>query len=135
VNSIEDLQALAAQWGQEPAIIQEFAPGNGWDTKLWVVGQKVFAARRRSPLQAGGRTQGYQLETDEIDSEWIGLALAVGRALDLQVYGVDLLLTKHGPLIVDVNAFHSCFGILGFDEVLVDFIDHQLICLSLQSAR
>ena len=44
VNSIEELQALAPQWSKEPIIIQEFAAGDGWDIKLWVIDQQIFAA-------------------------------------------------------------------------------------------
>src|SRR6266705_2190518 len=31
VNSMEELQQLAANRGKEPVIIQEFVPGDGWD--------------------------------------------------------------------------------------------------------
>ncbi len=50
VRSSEELRTLAGQWGQEPVVIQEFAAGDGWDIKLWVIDQQIFAARRRTPL-------------------------------------------------------------------------------------
>jgi ribosomal protein S6--L-glutamate ligase len=53
VNSLEALQALAPQWSQEPVVIQEFAAGDGWDIKFWVIDEQIYAARRRTALEPG----------------------------------------------------------------------------------
>src|SRR5437879_6500887 len=52
VHNVEQLDALAGQCNHEPVILQEFANGDGWDIKLWVIDQQLFAARRRTPLDA-----------------------------------------------------------------------------------
>lgn len=31
-------------------MVQAFAPNNGWDHKLWAIGNRVFTALRRSEL-------------------------------------------------------------------------------------
>src|SRR5712691_9013801 len=35
ITSLEDLEELVAEWGEEPCILQEFVPGDGWDVKAY----------------------------------------------------------------------------------------------------
>src|SRR5689334_7999032 len=88
VQNKQDIEALATTWGQEPIIYQEFIASDGWDIKLWVVDQAVFAARRRSPLDQNARRKQFLLDEDEIDPAWRTLALSIGQTLDLHIYGV-----------------------------------------------
>ncbi|MFK8906858.1 RimK family alpha-L-glutamate ligase, partial [Streptomyces sp. YS-3] len=50
-----ELRVLAEEWAGEPVVVQEFTANSGWDHKLWVIGDRVFAALRRSELAPGGR--------------------------------------------------------------------------------
>ncbi|GAA0319782.1 hypothetical protein GCM10010302_68730 [Streptomyces polychromogenes] len=111
------LRELAPRWGHEPVVTQAFAPNSGWDHKLWVVGDEVFAGVRRSELAAGGG------EADpgpgRLPEGWTELALRAGGVFGLDVYGVDVLATGDGaPLIVDVNAFPGIRGQAGAPEAL-----------------
>ncbi|MGH2510679.1 MAG: ATP-grasp domain-containing protein [Ktedonobacteraceae bacterium] len=123
VDTLAQLQALLGQWGQEPIICQEFSVSDGWDIKLWVIDQQVFAARRRTPLEANASTQDFPIAEDELPPEWKHLALAVGHALEMPLYGVDLLVTAQGPMIVDVNAFPGFRGVPGASEALVKLVE------------
>jgi ribosomal protein S6--L-glutamate ligase len=121
------LQALAAKWSEEPVVFQDFVPSDGWDNKLWVIDQHVFAARRRTPLEAGASREDFPLTDDTLPATWRELALAIGHAFKMPLYGVDLLLTKKGPLIVDVNAFPGFRGVPGASEALVHLVEHLLV--------
>lgn len=123
VDTHAQLQALLAQWGQEPIVFQEFSASDGWDIKLWVIDQHVFAARRRTPLETNASAQDFPISEDELPPEWKRLALAVGHALKMPLYGVDLLLTAKGPIIVDVNAFPGFRGVPGASEALVNLVE------------
>ncbi|QBD82191.1 alpha-L-glutamate ligase [Ktedonosporobacter rubrisoli] len=123
IHSREELQALAPRWGQEPIILQSFVPGDGWDIKLWVIDKQIFAARRRTPLEPGASKEDISLSRDELPEEWARITLAIGKAFNLRLYGVDLLLTEQGPMIVDVNAFPGFRGVPGADEALVALIE------------
>ncbi|WP_328924122.1 alpha-L-glutamate ligase [Streptomyces sp. NBC_00190] len=113
------LRELAAAWPQEPVVVQEFAPNSGWDHKLWVIGDQVFAALRRSELSPGGRGPSLPLAAHELPAGWAGLVRAVGAAFALDVYGVDIIDAGGGtPLIVDVNAFPGIRGQSGAPEAL-----------------
>jgi ribosomal protein S6--L-glutamate ligase len=126
INSVAELQALAPRWSAEPLVIQEFVAGDGWDIKLWVIDQRVFAARRRTPLSPNASKEDIPLATEELPAGWIHVALAIGAVFDLRLYGVDLLVSERGPIIVDVNSFPGFRGVLGADDALVDLVERLL---------
>ncbi|HEX7735940.1 MAG TPA: hypothetical protein VF458_13825 [Ktedonobacteraceae bacterium] len=126
LNNQEQLRALLGDWSQEPIVFQEFVPGDGWDIKLWVIDQHVFAARRRTPLEPGASKEDFPISAQELPAAWRELALAIGHAFKMPLYGVDLLITEKGPLIVDVNAFPGFRGVPGASEALVELVERLL---------
>lgn len=105
VDSAVRLHALAADWAQEPVVTQPFAENSGQDHKLWVVGDRVFAALRPSELATPDRGPTVPLPLGELPDGWIDLVREVGAVFALDVYGVDIIATGDTPLIVDINAF------------------------------
>ncbi|WP_411102799.1 RimK family alpha-L-glutamate ligase [Streptomyces sp. cmx-4-9] len=119
VDGPDQVSDLAAGWAQEPVTVQEFTPNDGWDHKLWAVGDRVFAALRRSELSPQGRGPTRPLPVDELPPGWADLVREVGAVFALDVYGVDVIATGAGsPLIVDVNAFPGIRGQAGAPEAL-----------------
>ncbi|GAA2341826.1 alpha-L-glutamate ligase [Streptomyces violaceusniger] len=119
VDDAAHLSALTADWADEPVVVQDFVPNDGWDHKLWVVAGRVFAALRRSELAAGGRGPNLPLALDALPPGWLDPVLRVGPVFSLDVYGVDLIDAGGGaPLIVDINAFPGIRGQAGAPEAL-----------------
>ncbi|MFF5444029.1 RimK family alpha-L-glutamate ligase [Streptomyces sp. NPDC012888] len=119
VDGDAGLRALAEEWPREPVVLQDLAPGTGWDHKLWSVGGRLFAALRRSELGPGGRGPTLPLALDELPPGWADLVHATGEAFGLDVYGVDLIDTGGGrPVVVDVNAFPGIREQAGAPEAL-----------------
>ena len=96
-------------------LVQEFiAEANGADIRCFVVGGRVVAAMRRqaadgefrSNLHRGGTGSKARLSNLEIDA-----ALRAARTLGLNLAGVDLLRSKRGPLVLEVNASPGLEGI------------------------
>ncbi|NUH41841.1 alpha-L-glutamate ligase [Streptomyces samsunensis] len=113
------LRDLTADWADEPVVVQDFIPNDGWDHKLWVIAGSVFAALRRSELTASGRGPNLPLALDALPPGWLDMVLRVGAVFSLDVYGVDLIDTGGGaPLIVDINAFPGIRGQAGAPEAL-----------------
>jgi ribosomal protein S6--L-glutamate ligase len=127
IDSAEELQALAPRWNKEPIVIQAFAASDGWDIKLWVIDQQIFAARRRTPLTPGASKEDIPLSAEELPEEWVRITQAIGRVFDLRLYGVDLLMSEHGPVIVDVNSFPGFRGVPGADDALVALVEDLLL--------
>jgi ribosomal protein S6--L-glutamate ligase len=123
VDTIEELQALAPEWSKEPIVLQEFAPGDGWDIKLWVIDQHIFAARRRTPLEPNAPKEDFPIAQEALPADWAHITLEIGRVFNLRLYGVDLLMREHGPIIVDVNSFPGFRGVGGADDALVALVE------------
>ena len=126
IDTLEQLQALAPQWDQEPIIIQKFAESDGWDIKIWVIDQQVFAARRRTPLEADAPKEDVPLTANEMPADWLRIALEIGRVFNMHLYGVDLLVTAQGPIIVDVNGFPGFRGVPGASSALVELVQRLI---------
>lgn len=126
IDSIGELHALSPRWNEEPVILQEFSQSDGWDIKLWVIDQAIFAARRRTPLEPGASKEDIPLATDELPDDWRRITLEIGKTFNLRLYGVDLLMTAAGPVIVDVNSFPGFRGVQGADDALVGLVERLL---------
>jgi ribosomal protein S6--L-glutamate ligase len=126
VDTLEELLALSAQWSKEPVILQQFAESDGWDIKLWVIDQEIFAARRRTPLDAHAAKEDIPFQAGELPAEWQRITLEIGRVFNLRLYGVDLLMTRQGPTIVDINAFPGFRGVPGAVTALVNLVQRLL---------
>jgi ribosomal protein S6--L-glutamate ligase len=109
---IEALRGLYATF-----LVQEFiAESNGTDVRCFVVGGKVVAAMRRkartgefrSNLHRGGTATKVALSDAEIDT-----AIRAAKVMGLNVAGVDLLRSKRGPLVLEVNSSPGLEGIEG----------------------
>ncbi|NUU22482.1 MAG: alpha-L-glutamate ligase [Streptomycetaceae bacterium] len=128
-GTADELREAAADWPDEPVVAQEFADGDGWDRKLWVIGDRVFAGLRRSPLH-GPDPQGPKhtipIPAHEIPPVHRELAYAVGECFGLDVYGVDLIAAPEGPRIVDVNAFPGFRSIAEAPAALARFTASRL---------
>lgn len=96
-------------------LVQEFVKeAGGADLRAFVIGGKVFAAMKRqapegefrSNLHRGGTASKVVLSPEERRT-----AVRAAKALGLRVAGVDLLRSKHGPLVVEVNSSPGLQGI------------------------
>ncbi|MFE2511739.1 RimK family alpha-L-glutamate ligase [Streptomyces naganishii] len=123
VDSAAHLRDLAAAHPDEPVVVQDFAPNDGWDHKLWAVGDRLFAGLRRSELSPEGRGATRTLPLDDLPPGWPDLVHRVGKVFSLDVYGVDVVDLGHGdPLIVDINAFPGIRDQPGAPEALAALI-------------
>lgn len=107
---IEALRGLYANF-----LVQEFIrEANGADLRCFVVGGKVIAAmRRQAPegefranLHRGGTAGAVVLSEAES-----AVAVRAAQAMGLGIAGVDLLRSRRGPLVLEVNASPGLEGI------------------------
>jgi ribosomal protein S6--L-glutamate ligase len=87
-------------------LAQPYLPNPGYDVKLYNTGDEVFATVKRSPLHPGAEVVEEQIE---VTRELRSLARAVGRVFGLDIYGIDVVKTAEGWIVLDVNDFPS-FG-------------------------
>jgi ribosomal protein S6--L-glutamate ligase len=122
VSSRTELVELLSEWGDEAVVAQEFAPNDGFDIKVWVIGADLSAARRRSALESIDKSSDEHLDPADLPEDWIRTARDAGAALDLQLYGVDLLITGGRPVVVDINPFPGFRGARGPADSLLRFL-------------
>jgi ribosomal protein S6--L-glutamate ligase len=103
---------------ETPLLAQELIEGDGEDVKVYVVGDHVFAVRK--PFSATSFTQPGR--PSAVSPELRDLALACGRALGLGLYGLDVIQSAAGPVVVDVNTFPGYKGVLGAAPLIADYI-------------
>ncbi|KKI98039.1 30S ribosomal protein S6--L-glutamate ligase [Prochlorothrix hollandica] len=98
-------------------LVQEFiSEAGGMDIRCFIVGDKVVASMKRqgapgefrSNLHRGGTAEKIKLTPEERST-----ALRAAKAMGLQVAGVDLLRSNHGPVVMEVN---SSPGLEGIEE-------------------
>jgi ribosomal protein S6--L-glutamate ligase len=122
VRGADDLAELLPERGEEPVVAQEFAANDGFDIKVWVIGADLSVARRRSALDSVDKSSDEHLDPADLPEGWLRAARGAGAALGLQLYGVDLLISGDGPMVVDVNPFPGFRGAREPAESLLRFL-------------
>lgn len=96
-------------------LVQEYIKeAGGADIRCFVIGDKVVAAMKRqakagefrSNLHRGGSASVVRLAPDERKT-----AIKAARTMGLNVAGVDLLRSSHGPVVMEVNSSPGLEGI------------------------
>jgi ribosomal protein S6--L-glutamate ligase len=101
---------MCPEWGDEPIVAQQFAGTDGVPVRVWVIGQDLSAARRRTPLDPSDGVPDELLDPAELPAEWTHAVRAAGAALGLELYDVDLVITGGRPVVVDVTPFPGFRG-------------------------
>jgi ribosomal protein S6--L-glutamate ligase len=125
VHDRAELLTLLPQWGDEPVIAQEFVANDGFDIKVWVIGSDLSAARRACALDGVDKTADVALTGDDLPVDWALTARRAGAALGLDLFGVDLLVTDSGPIVIDVNAFPGFQGANDPAESMLRFLERH----------
>lgn len=98
-------------------LVQEFIhEAKGSDIRCFVVGERVVASMKRTSRDGDFRAnlhRGAQAEQVRITPEERSTAVRSARVMGLNVAGVDLLRTSHGPVVIEVNSSPGLEGIEG----------------------
>ncbi len=99
-------------------LVQEYIKeSNGTDIRCFVVGDKIVAAMQRKAKEGDFRSnlhRGGTASTVKLLPEERTLALKAAKVMGLDVAGVDLIRSAHGPLVLEVN---SSPGLQGIERV------------------
>jgi len=114
-------------------LIQEYIEESaGTDIRAFVVGSRVVASMQRRSLDDDFRSnlhKGGEGTKIKLTDEEKKIAVKAARAMGLQIAGVDLMRSKRGPLVLEVNASPG-FGIekitgRNVAAKIIDYIDHN----------
>jgi ribosomal protein S6--L-glutamate ligase len=109
-STLAEVQSMLdtfADLGQE-IILQEFvAESKGRDVRALVVGNRVVGAMRREARRGEFRSNIHRGGTGrpvELPPEYAEIAVKAARVVGLEVAGVDMLESKDGPKIMEINS-------------------------------
>ena len=96
-------------------LVQEFiAEAEGHDIRAFIVGRKIVAAMERTGPEGEFRSnlhRGGSAKIAELSEEEKATALKAARSMGLNVAGVDMLRSKRGPVVMEVNSSPGLEGI------------------------
>lgn len=115
-------------------MVQEYIKeAGGADIRCFVIGDKVVAAMKRQAQEGEFRSnlhRGGSAEVIKLTPEERSTAVRSARIMGLNVAGVDILRSNHGPVVMEVN---SSPGLRGIEEatgkdvasMIIKFIEKQ----------
>jgi ribosomal protein S6--L-glutamate ligase len=128
---IEAFRGLKANF-----MVQEFIKeSNGSDIRCFVIGEKVVAAMKRTGREGEFRSnlhRGGTAELTKITPEERSTAVRSAKIMGLNVAGVDLLRSNHGPVVMEVN---SSPGLEGIEKATGKDIAGEIIQFIEKNAR
>ena len=116
-------------------LVQEFIKeSSGQDIRAFVIGDRVVASMIRKAKEGEFRSnlhRGATAFSVEITPEEAKTAVAAAKALGLNVAGVDLMRSKRGPLVLEVNSSPGLQGIetsTGIDiaNMIIEYIEGNI---------
>lgn len=115
-------------------LVQEFIKeAGGADIRCFIVGGKVIASMKRQGKEGEFRSnlhQGGSASLIKITAAERATAINASKAMGLNVCGVDLLRSNHGPVVMEVNSSPGLEGIEGATQkdiagMVIDFIENN----------
>jgi len=115
-------------------LVQEFIKeAGGADMRCFVIGDKVVAAMKRQAKEGEFRSnlhRGGSASLVRITPEERSTAVRAAQTMGLNVAGVDVLRSNHGPVVIEVNSTPGLEGIEAATEkdiagMIVQFIENR----------
>ena len=125
---VRDRAELASvQWPEAAMLVQELMPSEGYDRKIYGIGDEIWVVMKPSPLAAATRTgparaSGGEAEPVPVMPEDHELAARCRRAFGLELYGIDCIETPQGAVVVEVNDFPNYSSVPRASERMAEHV-------------
>ena len=119
IRIFHDREGLPEAGERGGHFVQEYHSNSGEDLKVYVIGNQVFALRRKFPAHSYEDKLGTPVEVDDYLRR---IALRIGQLFGLHVYGIDCIDTDCGLLVIDVNFFPGFVGVPNAAKYLSAYI-------------
>jgi ribosomal protein S6--L-glutamate ligase len=117
VREPRDLDAVDPAGG--PVFAQRYHEPIGRDRKIYRIGERFFGVERVWPAKTYEDKQGRPFP---VPPEIRRLALRLGAALGITLYGFDVVMTREGPLVVDFSPFPGFKGVPYAAALIADYV-------------
>jgi ribosomal protein S6--L-glutamate ligase len=117
VRSPDDLSPGSPE--RAPVFAQRYYEPQGRDRKIYRIGDRIFGVKRVWPARTYEEKLG---EPFRVDGELRELALRLGSALGITLYGFDVVLTNSGPYVVDFSPFPGFKGVPEAASLVAEYV-------------
>jgi glutathione synthase/RimK-type ligase-like ATP-grasp enzyme len=127
VNSPEEM--ASTHWPEPVALAQRYFQTDGYDLKLYGIGDEIWAVRKVSPFNAPvPERKGDDASKDglaPITPELTDLGRRCGRLFGLDLFGVDCIETEEGVLVIEINDYPNYTNVPDANERLADYVTRR----------
>lgn len=123
VNSPEEM--AATDWPEPVALAQRYFKTDGYDLKLYGIGDQIWAVRKVSPFNAVAEMDKAKEGLAEITPELTELGRRCGQLFGLDLFGVDCIETDAGVLIIEINDYPNYTNVPAANEQLAEYVTLQ----------
>jgi ribosomal protein S6--L-glutamate ligase len=112
-------------WDEPIALAQRYFQTDGYDLKLYGIGDEIWAVRKRSPFNQprADVTEGVVTLTPDLQD----LGRRCGRLFGLDLFGVDCILTEEGPLVIEINDYPNYTNVPDANAGLANYVVNRAL--------
>jgi ribosomal protein S6--L-glutamate ligase len=110
------------EWAEPIALAQTYHKTDGYDLKLYGIGERVWAIRKPSPFNPRNEGEESRAGMVELTPELEALGRKCGEIFGLELYGVDCIMNGAEPLVIEINDFPNYTSVPEADEQLADYV-------------
>ncbi len=115
-------QMTAIDWPEPVALTQSYHQTDGYDLKLYGIGNEVWAIRKPSPFNARPEGEPDRSGLLPLTPELEALGRKCGQIFGLELYGVDCIMNGSQPQVIEINDFPNYTSVPGADERLAEYV-------------
>jgi ribosomal protein S6--L-glutamate ligase len=123
VNSPEEM--AATDWPEPVALAQRYFQTDGYDLKLYGIGDEIWAVRKASPFNIRKNDDLSKDGLAPITPELTDLGRRCGRLFGLDLFGVDCIETEDGVLVIEINDYPNYTNVPDANERLADYVTRR----------
>jgi ribosomal protein S6--L-glutamate ligase len=124
VKSPEEM--AATEWPEPVALAQRYFQTDGFDLKLYGVGDEIWVVRKTSPFNAHPDMDKSREGLAETTAELQELGRRCGRLFGLDLFGVDCIETSEGVLIIEINDYPNYTNVPDANSRLADYVEGRV---------
>lgn len=141
VQKIEDIDIFCEKYKiflYYDVYVQKFIECDGYERKIYVIGDEVFGIKRENPIYIYLREKPEKIDVDlikrekfNINEDIITLAKILSQELKVKIFGFDLIqpINHEKYYLIDLNDFSGFKGLKGIGNVFQNFIKEYISSL------
>lgn len=120
INTPEEMRQT--DWPEPVALAQRYFLTDGYDLKLYGMGDDIWLVRKPSPFNARAGNveskEGLLPATPDLED----LGRRCGRLFGLDLFGVDCIETQAGVLVIEINDYPNYTNVPDANDRLADYV-------------